>query len=170
MFRRAVADAKPLAATNRAAVEQHRRKPKPHLLEHAPAAYDTLSDHVPGIAREPGEPLQFARSGVQRQTLRQLRRGGPSVEAELDLHGLTVAEARKLLASFLVESRERGLRRVRIVHGKGLRSANREGVLKASVASWLAQWEDVLAFREAPPTQGGAGAVLVLLRTAPMGR
>jgi DNA-nicking Smr family endonuclease len=101
---------------------------------------------------------------VQKQVIRELRRGR-GIDAELDLHGLTVPEARRLLAQFLVEGKERGLRRVLIVHGKGARSEGGEGVLKGSVASWLAQWDDVLAFHEAPPARGGSGAVVVLLRS-----
>lgn len=166
LFRRAVADAKPLASENRLPLERARRKPKPRPLEHDTESYDTLSDYVPAsAAREPGEPVNFARPGLQRQVLRQLRRGGRAVEAELDLHGTTVGEARSLLVAFLVDSRERGLRCVRVIHGKGLRSENREGVLKTSVVSWLMQWEDVLAFTQAPDREGGAGAVNVLLRS-----
>jgi len=166
LFRRAVADATPLQPDNRVRLTEARRKPKPQPLEHDPARYDTLSDHIPGDAtRAPGEPLKFSRPGLQKPTLRQLRRGR-SYDSTLDLHGLTTAEARQLLAAFLVESRAQDLRRVLIIHGKGLRSESGEGVLKTSVASWLMQWEDVLAFHEAPAASGGGGAVVVLLRSA----
>ena len=161
LFRRAVADAKPLRPPNRAASARPARKPKPHRLDHEPHVHSSLSDHA-ALPLEGGEPLSFARPGMQK-ALRELRRGR-GVEAELDLHGLTTAQARELLVSFLVDSRAHGLRRVRVIHGKGLRSGVGEGVLKASVASWLAQWEEVLAFAEAPAKQGGGGAVVVLLK------
>ena len=165
LFKLAVADAKPLKASNRARVELPRRKPAPRPLEIDAAVEDTFSDGAFFPSPDPGEPLKFSRPGLQRSVLRELRRGR-SIEAELDLHGVTVSEARKLLAQFLVECREGHLRCVRVIHGKGLRSENREGVLKASVASWLTQWSDVLAFHEAPAREGGGGAVIVLLRTS----
>ncbi len=98
--------------------------------------------------------------------MRALRRGGPSIEDELDLHGLTVAQARPLLIAFLNACRENDFRHVRIIHGKGLRSETRGGVLRGMVASWLMQRDDVLAFHQARPADGGSGAVLVLLRAA----
>jgi DNA-nicking Smr family endonuclease len=100
---------------------------------------------------------------MKRQTLKDLRRR--RVDDELDLHGLTIAEARPLLVAFLEHCRDTGARHVRIVHGKGLRSKNQEPVLKGRVATWLMQRSDVLAFCEAPPAGGGAGAVIVLLKS-----
>jgi len=161
-FRKAVSDVIPLPARNKALLEKPLPKPRVRYAEHDVALTDDLSDSLP-FAREPGEPLKFTRPGVQRQTLRQLRRGGSRVEDELDLHGLTVAEARPLLVGFLERCRASGARRVRVIHGKGLRSESGEGVLKGMVASWLAQRSDVLAFHEAKPADGGSGAVIVLL-------
>jgi DNA-nicking Smr family endonuclease len=68
------------------------------------------------------------------------------------------------MSSFLLDARGRGARCVRVIHGKGLSSPAREPVLKGKVRRWLAQWDDVLAYCEAPRHAGGAGAVLVLLR------
>jgi len=96
--------------------------------------------------------------------LSKLRRGRWSVQAELDLHGLNTEESRDALADFLLEARTRGLRCVRVIHGKGLSSPNKEPVLKGKVRKWLAHWDDVLAYCEAPPHSGGGGAVLILLR------
>jgi DNA-nicking Smr family endonuclease len=163
LFRSSVSGVTPLPARNKAPLD----KPRPHPVRRRPAdrqaPVDDLSDHVTP-AREAGEALSFSRPGVQRQAVRRLRRGGPAIEDELDLHGLTVAEARPLLISFLNACARRGLRRVRIIHGKGLRSASGEGVLKSMVASWLTQRDDVLAFHEARQADGGSGAVVVLLR------
>ena len=162
-FRKAVADVTPLAARNRALLEKPLPPPRLRDPDEDREYTDDLSDTVP-FAREPGEPLKFTRPGVQRQTLRQLRRGGSRIEDEVDLHGLTVAEARPLLVGFLDRCRASGARHVRIIHGKGLRSEGGEGVLKALVASWLTQRADVLAFHEAKPADGGSGAVVVLLK------
>ena len=77
---------------------------------------------------------------------------------------MTVAQARELLSEFLTLCVRRGLRCVRIVHGKGLRSKNREPVLKQKVGRWLIQRDEILAFCQARPVDGGGGAVIVLLK------
>ena len=163
LFRRSVADATPLSPRNKAKLERPGASAHTRTRRDRQSAEDALSDHVP-YARDPGTPLNFSRPGVQRQALRKLKRGGSAVEDELDLHGLTVAAARPMLAAFLNACAGHGVRRVRIIHGKGLRSAAGEGVLKDRVASWLAQRSDVLAFSEAPASGGGSGAVIVLLK------
>ena len=78
--------------------------------------------------------------------------------------GHTIDEAHDALSDFIVEARQRGYRCVRAIHGKGLTSPNREPVLKGRVRKWLAHWDEVLAYCEAPPNAGGGGAVLILLR------
>jgi DNA-nicking Smr family endonuclease len=98
--------------------------------------------------------------------LRKLRRGHWVVQDVVDLHGHNRQEARLLLAEFLGASLKRGLRCVRLVHGKGLRSPGKEPVLKGKVQLWLAKRDEVLAFCEAPRNQGGSGALLVLLKAA----
>jgi DNA-nicking Smr family endonuclease len=97
----------------------------------------------------------------------RLRRGHWSVQGELDLHRLTSSEAHDALADFLFDARGRGLRCVRVIHGKGLSSPNREPVLKSKVRRWLSQWDEVLAYCEAPRHGGGGGAVIVLLKAPP---
>jgi DNA-nicking Smr family endonuclease len=101
---------------------------------------------------------------MPRATLRDLRRGHYRVEAEIDLHGLTVRAATEQLGAFLERALVRNLRCVRIVHGKGLRSGTRGPVLRHAVHRLLAASPAVLAFVSAPAAQGGAGAVHVLLR------
>ena len=86
------------------------------------------------------------------------------MQAELDLHGMNTEEVHDALADFVTGARERGMRCVRVIHGKGLTSPNREPVLKGKVRSWLAHWDEVLAYAEAPQHAGGGGAVLVLLK------
>jgi DNA-nicking Smr family endonuclease len=110
--------------------------------------------------------LSFRRPGVGPDVLRKLRRGEWVIQHELDLHGARVDEARELLAIFLREAIKRGLRCVRVVHGKGLGSKDRQPVLKGKVRVWLAQRDEVIAFCQARPAEGGSGALVVLLRPA----
>jgi DNA-nicking Smr family endonuclease len=93
-----------------------------------------------------------------------MRRGHWVVQASLDLHGLRTDEAREAFVLFLKQCANREIRCVRIIHGKGLGSANRQPVLKGKVLAWLTQKEEVLAFCQAPAHDGGSGAVLVLLK------
>ena len=114
---------------------------------------------------ETGEQLAFQRPGISRNEMRQLRRGNYSIQAEIDLHGLTVSEAQIELRSFVTECVDRNLRCIRVVHGKGLRSGDNGPVLKANVNYWLPGWDEVLAFCSALPRHGGTGAIYVLLKT-----
>jgi DNA-nicking Smr family endonuclease len=113
---------------------------------------------------ETDEELSFRRPALPPQVLTKLRRGQWSIQGELDLHGLRTEEARSSLAAFLHGCQQRGKRCVRIVHGKGLGSPGKEGVLRVKVRRWLVQREEVLAFVQATPAQGGAGALVVLLQ------
>jgi DNA-nicking Smr family endonuclease len=96
--------------------------------------------------------------------MRRLRRGLYPIEDELDLHGLNQTAARDQLAGFIAQSRDRGCRCVRIIHGKGYRSGARGPVLKTAVNLWLRRHMHVTAFVSARALDGGAGAVYVLLR------
>ncbi len=163
LFRAAVGDAVPLRAPKRRVNADRGAPPVPvqSLLDEHSALVESRSG-VPDPEIE--DEASFVQEGVPRQVLRKLRRGHWVVQDDLDLHGLTRAEAREAVAGFLRESVRRARRCVRIVHGKGLGSKNREPVLKAKVRVWLAQREEVLAFCQAPAAQGGSGAVLVLLK------
>jgi DNA-nicking Smr family endonuclease len=167
-FHALVPDVTPLHRPNRAVLERRRADPvaTQRLRDEQAVLRDSLSGRPDG-ALETGEELSFLRKGLPSATLRKLRRAHWVIQDELDLHGLTSLEARALLAAFLGGCLRRGLRCVRIVHGKGLRSKNREPVLKHKVARWLTQREEILAFCQARPTEGGSGAVVVLLRGAP---
>ena len=113
---------------------------------------------------EMGDELLFQRGGVQHAVMRKLRRGQYAVQAHLDLHGLTSAEAKVRLTGFLQHCVASGLRCVRIVHGKGNSSPGRIPVLKPRVAHWLAQRDEVMAYASARAVDGGTGAIYVLLR------
>ena len=106
----------------------------------------------------------YAAPGVQHRTLGDLRRGRVPAERELDLHGMTVSQSTSYLLRGISLARDDGLRCVRVIHGKGHGSSERGPVLKLKVRDWLRQHPQVLALCPAPPRQGGAGAVLVLLR------
>lgn len=113
---------------------------------------------------EVDEAMSFRRPGIGIDVARKLRRGEWSIQGEIDLHGLRVDDAREALASFLREAVKQGLRCVRVVHGKGLGSPGKTPVLKGKVHGWLVQKNEVLAFVQARGDEGGAGAVVVLLK------
>lgn len=113
---------------------------------------------------EVDEALSFRRPGVGLDVARKLRRGEWSIQSEIDLHGLRTDDAREALSSFLREAVRQGLRCVRVVHGKGLGSPGKTPVLKGKVHGWLVQKNEVLAFVQARGDEGGAGAVVVLLK------
>ncbi|MBA3582234.1 MAG: Smr/MutS family protein [Gammaproteobacteria bacterium] len=168
LFRQAVADAKPLSH-DKHVPEPVRPKPIPlqkqkdeqHILE------NLLSDHYDPndpMNLDSGEEMSYHRPGIQHSALRKLRRGQYSIQAELDLHGLTVKESRTVLLEFLDHARHHSMQCVRIIHGKGRKSANKGPVLKPMVGKWLTQLDCVLAFCTARPVDGGSGAVYVLLK------
>jgi DNA-nicking Smr family endonuclease len=160
LLRQALQGAVPLPPTGRVPPAPLRRKPLPRAAAHPAPVADTLSDHGAGdIAL-----TEFLRPGLSRMALKKLRRGQLPVEDSLDLHGLKSIDARGLLLEFLREARQRGLRCICVVHGKGWQAGGGEGILKIRTRHWLTQCTEVLAFVEAPLNRGGGGAVLVLLR------
>jgi DNA-nicking Smr family endonuclease len=109
------------------------------------------------------DALSFRRPGMGPDVLRKLRRGGWRIQGQLDLHGMRREDARDALSDFIREAHKSGWRCVRVVHGKGLGSPGKTPVLKGRVQSWLVQKKEVLAFAQARPAEGGAGALVVLL-------
>lgn len=167
LFRAAMHDVTPLPATDKAIQSGSSVTPVPRrktYLERA-ATENNLSDHI-ALEIEAGDAWSYARPGISQQTLRRLRRGYWKILENLDLHGLTREEARQQLSAFLGACIQKNYRCVRIIHGKGLSSKNREPVLKTQVGNWLMQRADVLAFCQARPEDGGGGAVLVLLKVS----
>ena len=112
---------------------------------------------------ETDEHLSFRRPGIGTDVTRKLRRGDWSIQRQLDLHGLRRDDAREALSIFIREAHKHGIRCVRVVHGKGLGSLGKAPILKSRVHSWLVQKNEVLAFVQAKPADGGAGALVVLL-------
>jgi DNA-nicking Smr family endonuclease len=113
---------------------------------------------------EVDDAMSFRRPGIGIDVARKLRRGYWSIQSEIDLHGLRREDAREALAGFLRDAVRQGLRCVRVVHGKGLGSPGKTPVLKGKVHGWLVQKNEVLAFVQARADEGGAGAVVVLLK------
>ncbi|HZO00488.1 MAG TPA: Smr/MutS family protein [Burkholderiales bacterium] len=161
------AGVEPLPEPRRRALPRPRPAPLPRETwrDERAALAESLGPMSPEQSLESGEELAFVRGGYAPGVLRKLRRGHWVVEASLDLHGLNRAEAAAAVRQFLRECRARRLGCLRIVHGKGLGSRNREPVLKGKVYHWLKMRDEVLAFAQAPSAHGGAGAVLVLLKT-----
>jgi DNA-nicking Smr family endonuclease len=168
IFRSAVADVAPLAPTGRVVPAPTAIPPvaRQHEIDERNALAQSLSDEI-DIERllETDDRLSFCRAGVGPEALRKLRRGQWVSQAQLDLHGLRTEGAREAVASFLTQCVRDGLRCVRVIHGKGLGSLNRQPVLKEKVMRWLTQRQEVIAFCQAPPHAGGGGALLVLLKS-----
>lgn len=165
LFRRLMADAKRLE-TDRAPPAQRRTRPKATFARrdrHEVLRESLEGDPVSGEA-EAGDYLQFRHASVSRAMIRRLARGRFSRQAELDLHGLTTAEAREELGRFIAECVDRGLTCVRVIHGKGRGSGQAGPVLKRLADQWLRRCRAVLAFVTARPVDGGSGALYVLLR------
>ncbi len=114
------------------------------------------------------DAMSFRRPGVGTEVTRKLRAGDWSIQREIDLHGLRSDAAREALGAFIRSAHRQGVRCVRVVHGKGLGSPGRQPVLKVKAQRWLIQKSEVLAFVQARASEGGAGALVVLL--APGGR
>lgn len=166
-FRKAVAGVQPLKRRKRVELKAPAAAPIPRqrLRDEAAALAESLAGPLSiDDALDSGEELSYLRDGLARHTLRKLRRGHWVIQDGLDLHGLNRDEATLAVAAFLHQCAARGLRCVRIVHGKGLGSRNREPVLKAKLRNWLPRRQEVLAYCQAPASEGGSGALLVLLK------
>jgi DNA-nicking Smr family endonuclease len=165
LFRRAMADASPILTDK---VEPARRRPRASArfsrLDERQVLRESLEAPSHAIEIANGSALFYRRPSVNRKTMRRLGRGGISVQGEVDLHGLTSAEAKEVLKDFIEHSLRLGHTCVRVVHGKGRGSGHGGPVLKRKVDHWLRRWEQVLAFVSARQADGGTGAVYVLLK------
>ena len=168
-FRSMVGEVTPLAIKQRVEHDRplHPPIPQKRIEDNQQVLIASVSDdfEIDTLLHTDAE-LSFRRPGIGPDVLRKLRRGEWVIQDHLDLHGARVDEARELLAGFLREALRRGLRCVRVVHGKGLGSKDKVPVLKGKTRVWLAQREEVIAFCQARPAEGGSGALVVLLRPA----
>lgn len=169
IFRRSIGAVAPLKVPPRMPLPRVPPSPLPlqTRLDEEAVLHEALSDEFdPESLLDTDDSLSYCRHGVRQEVVRKLRRGAWIVQAQLDLHGMRREEAREALSEFIRESVKRGLRCLRVIHGKGLGSIGREPVLKGKVRAWLVQKEEVIAFCQARPHDGGEGAVLVLLQPA----
>jgi len=165
LFREAIGDVR-LMAPVEAVPERPRPAPHPHMRDADEAAVpaDSLIFDYDPAELEVGEELSYLRDGYPPKLLKQLKRGQFSIQEEVDLHQMNAAAAQLTIADFLAGCRHDGIRCVRIIHGKGLRSRAAGPVLKGLTDRLLRRRDDVVAFASARPMQGGTGAVIVLLK------
>ena len=158
LFRQTIAGTKPISDSNVQANSNPEAIPKQSDGQTVPA-----SDRNPakGILSQDGD--LFYRAGVQKNTLKNLKRGRFKVHAEIDLHGCTRREALHYLQTFLDRCRAEQLDCVRVVTGKGRSSPGHRSVIRVATLDSLRHQPQVLAYSSAPPSDGGSGAVYVLL-------
>jgi DNA-nicking Smr family endonuclease len=172
IFRNSIGQVAPLRQAEK--VELRPPQPLPiarqHLADEQAALMESLSDEFTfDTLLDSDENLSFTQPGIGSDVLSKLRRGHWVIQNQLDLHGLRRDQAREALSEFLRQARRQGQRCVRIIHGKGHGSVNKEPVLKQKVRNWLAQKEEVMAFCQARPAEGGSGALVVLLKSSVAG-
>ena len=167
LFSRSVGPVTPLRNPNVARLRRHLPPPLPvqHWLDEERVLLESISDDFDvSTLLDTDDQLSFRRPGIGVEVTRRLRSGHWSIQRHLDLHGLRVDDAREALGEFIRHAHKIGLRCVRVVHGKGLGSPGKSPVLKGRVQRWLVQKNEVLAFVQARPMDGGAGALVVLLQ------
>lgn len=168
LFARAVGSTQPLRGNQKHAVPLAPEPPAPipmqHQLDEQRVLREAMSDEFDvSTLLDADDAMSFRRPGIGTDVTRKLRAGEWSLQREIDLHGMRSDEAREALSQFIRTAYKQGLRCVRVVHGKGLGSPGRQPVLKVKTQRWLIQKSEVLAFVQAKPAEGGAGALLVLL-------
>lgn len=166
LFSRAIGATQPLRRV--AAVPLAPDPPAPipvqHQLDEQRVLRESLSDEFDvETLLDVDDAMSFRRPGIGTDVTRRLRAGEWSIQQQLDLHGMRSDEAREALGAFIRTANKRGVRCVRVVHGKGLGSPGKQPVLKTKTQRWLIQKNEVLAFVQAKPAEGGAGALVVLL-------
>ena len=167
LFIKAAGTVQPIADQRKALLKKEQAQPQPFQKQRDEQAVlrESLSDVFDAstlLATDAN--LSYVRPGIGPDVTRKLRLGHWTIQAEVDLHGLRIEEARDALGRFIRHAQKQGLRCVRVVHGKGLGSPGKTPVLKTRVNSWLVQKNEVLAFVQARPAQGGSGALVVLLQ------
>ena len=167
LFARAAGKVQPLAVPPRVPLARDLPPPVPVQLklDERRVLQEALSDEFDtSTLLDVDDAMSFRRPGVGTDVTRKLRRGDWSIQREIDLHGLRRDDAREALSEFVRESHRQGIRCVRVVHGKGLGSPGKTPVLKGKVQGWLIQKNEVMAFVQARAAEGGAGALVVLLK------
>jgi DNA-nicking Smr family endonuclease len=169
LFIKAIGQVQALPDPGRAALQKTTVKVQAlqHQRDEQAALQESMSDEFDvSTLLDTDEHLSYSKPGIGIDVKRKLRQGHWSIQGQLDLHGLRSDEAREALGHFIREACKNGLRCVRVIHGKGLGSPGKTPVLKNRVHSWLVQKNEVLAFVQARPADGGAGAVVALLQAS----
>ena len=161
LFEEAMQGVTPLQSSNKIHSHPSRKAIKIRSHDERPSIEDVYSD---APVDDCPDQLLYSRDGITPDTLKKLRKGKLQIDAEMDLHGMTVDAARQYLMDFLAECEADGSRCVIIVHGKGFSSPGKKPVIKPMVNRWLRATPTVLAFCSAQPADGGTGAVYVLLK------
>lgn len=162
-------DVRRIRKPNRAEITTPRELTPGHLERQRAAVAKPLRDSNP-LTSDMVDPLTardvlcWQRPGVQHGVFRKLRLGQYPIEARLDLHQMTVEQARREVFRFIGDCVRYGLRSVIILHGKGERNPDGIAQLKSYLAKWLPELPDVLAFNSAQKHHGGTGAVYVMVR------
>ena len=164
LFRQQMADASPLLQDK---VRPYQQQDKTDIVVNR--QQQTQQDDYLSQLAEPTdlvgaeEMLSYRRAGIQERQLTKLRQGRFAIDAELDLHGMTIAVAYPTLQTFLNDCQQMGIRCVRVIHGKGWSSAHHKPILKTKINQWLREIDIVLAFCSARIEDGGNGALYLLL-------
>lgn len=145
--------------------------PRQTIADNESVLEESLSDELDSIEfLESDDGKSFRRPEVGPDVPRDLRRGRWSIVGQIDLHGMFVEEARIAVVDFLKKCQAHEWLCVRIIHGKGNGSPDRQSVLREKVRRWLKQRDEVIAFCEPRENDGGSGATLVRLKPLPRKR
>ena len=173
LFRKELEGVKPLATGKhylRPASNVDKAAARKNAEEYSPREFDVREPSqqslLNGKKQVSGEDVSFYRAGIQRSVVKRMKQGKVSCEDTIDLHGQRVLKGLQNCAAFIRLARERGMRMVRIIHGRGHHSKEGESILKVEVHRWLEDNPDVLAYTTCHVRDGGAGAVYVLLKGA----
>lgn len=167
-FRKAVKGTKPIKQSNRYPLSSQKIKRKAFKDDNAfidvdqvnEYFYDSLADELVGFE----ETIEFKQASISNQEMQALKTGKIAIEEHLDLHGLSIEQARTEIGNFLHYASIQQIRFIRLIHGKGYRKEQKYPVLKNKVNAWLRQHPDVLAFHSALAKDGGTGAVYVWIK------
>jgi len=167
LFKRAIGPVQPLIHEPRVPLSPDPAKPlafQQQLDDHNVLRESLSDDFDVSTLLDTDDELSYRSNGIGTDVTQKLRKGHWSLQGQIDLHGLRSDEAREALGQFIRDASKRGWRCIRVVHGKGLGSPGKTPVLKSKVQRWLVQKNEVLAFVQAKGSEGGAGALVVLLK------
>ncbi|MCW8196063.1 DNA endonuclease SmrA [Proteobacteria bacterium 005FR1] len=170
LFREAIGNVRPIKTAERVKLEKKSAEASPGLEQRRRDAVAQAADGTQVLTGDfvtpvdPHDILDYKRPGIQHGVYKNLRLGKYSIDAQLDLHRLTVDQARQALSQFISDCLAHNIRCALVTHGKGENRQPQPALLKSCVAHWLPQLESVMAFHSAQKQHGGSGATYVLIR------